>query len=58
MFENINQYNKANNVSLKFGVSAGCTLIRNSDRKSTVLKRADEALYRVKESGGNKLECL
>ena len=58
MFENINQYNKENNVSLKFGVSAGCTLIRNSDRKSTVLKRADEALYRVKENGGNKLECL
>lgn len=58
MSENINQYNKENNVSLKFGVSAGCTLIRNSDRKSTVLKRADEALYRVKESGGNRLECL
>lgn len=55
---NIIKYNNENNISLEFGVSAGCTFIRNSDRKSTVLKRADNALYKVKEEGGNKLRCV
>ena len=56
--ENIQQYNEKNNSDIQFGISAGATLVRNNDRKSTVLKRADNALYRVKEGGGNKIEFL
>ena len=54
----ISKYSAENNIDLEFGVSAGCTFIRNRDRKSTVLKRADNALYKVKEEGGNKLRCV
>lgn len=58
MNSNISEYNDEHNIQLEFGVSAGCTYIRNSDRKSTVLKRADNALYKIKASGGNSIECV
>ena len=55
---NIQQYNAENNLLLKFGVSCGATFIRNNDLKSAVLKRADDALYKVKETGGHSIEFL
>ena len=58
MNERITQYALDKNIEIKFGISAGCSLIRNNDMKSTVLKRADEALYRVKERGRGDIECL
>lgn len=58
MWERIDQYNLDTNYEIKFGLSAGCTLIRNNDLKSAVLKRADEALYKVKASGRNSIQCL
>lgn len=45
-------------IEIKFGVSAGCTSMRNNDNKHAILKRADEALYRVKTRGRNDIVCI
>ena len=58
MDKNINSYSAENNIEINFGISVGCTLIRNNDMKSTVLKRADEAMYKVKKSGRGDIEFL
>lgn len=54
----IQKYSAKNNIKISFGISAGCTLIRKDDMKSTVLKRADKALYKVKEHGRGNIEFL
>lgn len=51
MLREVLRFNMENELDIKFGVSAGVTLIRGDDNKSTVLKRADEALYIVKAQG-------
>ena len=48
---------KQYNMLFEFGVSAGCTRLRNDDNCSAILKRADDALYQVKENGRNHLVC-
>ena len=58
MNNKIRQYGAENNIKMNFGISVGSTLVRNNDMKSTVLKRADEALYKVKESGRGSIEFL
>ena len=58
MDDKVAEYAKSKNIDIKFGISAGCSMIRNNDMKSTVLKRADEALYKVKERGRGDIECL
>lgn len=58
MQQHITKYNADQNITIQFGISAGCTLIRNNDISSVVLKRADDALYRVKSAGRNFIECL
>ena len=44
-------------IESKLSVSAGCTLIRVSDNRSALLKRADRALYEVKGAGRNNIFC-
>ncbi len=58
MSRQIEEYNIEQKLQVKFGLSAGCTLIRNNDIKGAVLKRADEALYNVKMAGRNNIECV
>lgn len=58
MQDHIKKYNDDQGISIRFGLSAGCTLVRNNDIASVVLKRADDALYRVKSGGKNYIECL
>jgi len=48
----------ANNIELEYGVSAGCTSVRNNDNKHALMKRADEALYQVKTRGKNDILCV
>ena len=38
------------------GISAGSTMILKDDDRSSLLKRADEALYKAKESGRDRYE--
>jgi diguanylate cyclase (GGDEF)-like protein len=45
-------------IPFEFGVSVGCTRIRNDDNRSAILKRADDALYQVKENGRNHIICV
>jgi len=47
-----------NSIELEYGVSAGCTLVRNNDNKHALMKRADEALYQVKTRGKNDILCV
>jgi diguanylate cyclase (GGDEF)-like protein len=35
--------------------SLGATLLQSEDNQETVLQRADQALYRAKEQGGNRV---
>ncbi len=58
MLREILHYNAENGLDIKFGVSAGVTLIRGDDNKSTVLKRADEGLYTVKAQGRGSIEFI
>jgi diguanylate cyclase (GGDEF)-like protein len=58
MLREVLRYNADNELDIKFGVSAGVTLIRGDDNKSTVLKRADEALYTVKARGRGSIEFV
>lgn len=58
MDNEIEKYSVAHNVNVKFGISAGCSMIRNNDMKSTVLKRADEALYNAKGKGRGSIDFL
>lgn len=58
MLREVLHYNAENGLDIKFGVSAGVTLIRADDNKSTVLKRADEALYTVKAQGRGSIEFI
>jgi len=58
MLREVLHYNMENELDIKFGVSAGVTLIRADDNKSTVLKRADEALYTVKARGRGSIEFV
>ncbi len=58
MNHQVGQYNRDNNLQVEFGLSVGCTPIRNNDIKGVILKRADEALYNVKMSGRNNIECV
>ncbi len=58
MLREILHYNAENELDIRFGVSAGVTLIRAGDNKSTVLKRADEALYAVKARGRGSIEFI
>jgi len=58
MNNKIDSYSAEMNIKINFGLSVGCTLIRNNDMKSTVLKRADEAMYMVKEKGRGNIEFL
>jgi len=43
---------------IDFGISVGYTLIRNNVMKSTVLKRADNAMYTVNEKERGNIEFL
>jgi GGDEF domain-containing protein len=52
----IARYNAESRINIKFGISAGATLIGEKDLKSSVLKRADEALYIVKGKGRGAIE--
>ena len=58
MNNKIDNYSVENNIKVNFGISVGCTLIRNNDMKSTVLKRADEAMYMVKAKGRGDIEFV
>lgn len=58
MLREVLRYNADNELDIKFGISAGVTLIRSDDNKSTVLKRADEALYTVKARGRGSIEFI
>ena len=58
MNNKIERYSVENNIKINFGISVGCSLIRNNDMKSAVLKRADEAMYKVKEKGRGNIEFL
>jgi diguanylate cyclase (GGDEF)-like protein len=58
MLREVLRYNAENELDIKFGISAGVTLIRGDDNKSTVLKRADEALYTVKARGRGSIEFI
>lgn len=58
MLREVLRYNADNQLDIKFGISAGVTLIRGDDNKSTVLKRADEALYTVKARGRGSIEFI
>lgn len=58
MLREVLHYNTDNGLDIKFGISAGVTPIRGDDNKSTVLKRADEALYTVKAQGRGSIEFI
>ncbi|HEY9200347.1 MAG TPA: diguanylate cyclase [Gammaproteobacteria bacterium] len=58
MLREVLRFNTENELDIRFGVSAGVTPIRGDDNKSTVLKRADEALYRVKAQGRGSIEFV
>lgn len=54
----IDKYNVEHKSAINIGISAGATLINKGELKSTVLKRADEALYLVKDQGRGSIEFL
>jgi len=47
-------YSKVGHVTCSFGV----TQQRLDDDEATILKRADDALYRAKKNGRNRVESL
>ncbi len=42
-------------TSVSINISCGCTLVKDGDTVETLLKRADELMYKSKFSGGNRL---
>ncbi|MBI2307764.1 MAG: diguanylate cyclase [Rhodocyclales bacterium] len=47
-----------NNDKLLITFSAGVTELRNEDSQSTVMKRADEAMYAAKAAGKNRVNAI
>ncbi len=56
--QKIDSYNDEHGYQIQFGISGGCSLIRNNDNKGSILKRADDALYEAKSGGRNNLKSL
>lgn len=55
--ESLRQTNKELNIEQEITISMGSsTLTDNDDSLESPLKRADEALYRAKNNGHNRLE--
>ena len=46
----------ADGRTIQVTISIGVTALRASDTPDTVLDRADEALYRAKQAGRNRVE--
>ena len=47
-------FGKVKNQTVSFGI----TLLKESDTVDSILKRADEALYKAKNSGRNKVSII
>lgn len=46
---------KVNELSIQLTISIGVTQVENSDNETTIIKRADTALYKAKENGRNRI---
>ncbi len=47
-----------NDVNEKVTISIGCSVIKASDTKNTIIKNSDVALYNAKENGKNRMEFM
>jgi len=47
-----------NDVNEKVTISIGCSDVKESDTKNTIIKNSDVALYNAKENGKNRMEVI
>ncbi len=58
MQQEIIELNQSKGIAIEFGLSVGSTLLNQQDDSAGVLKRADEALYFVKQNGRNHIHIV